>query len=150
MVGRFYYAFATGDYKNFSMGPKDAANMIKLVLYYTFITDDEPDWDGKYNLGQKGMYAAFAPLVLIQIYTGMILMWPANFAWWGGWLGGIKWVREAHYIVAWIFVYCVLAHMYLDFSEGMDGIETMFTGIRPVKEHHRRVSPAKHQAMKSM
>jgi Ni/Fe-hydrogenase 1 B-type cytochrome subunit len=149
LVGRLYYAFATGDYKNFSMGPKDMANMIKLVLYYLFITNEEPDWGGKYNPGQKGMYAAFAPLVLIQIYTGMILMWPANFAWWGGWLGGIKWVREVHYIVAWIFVYCVLAHMYLDFSEGMPGIVAMFTGIRPVKEHHRHVSPVVHREVKA-
>jgi Ni/Fe-hydrogenase 1 B-type cytochrome subunit len=141
LIGRLYYAFATGDYKNFSPKKTDMANMIKLIKYYLFITDEEPDWGEKYNPGQKGMYAAFAPLALIQIYTGMILYWPANFAWWGNWIGGIKWIREVHYIVAWIFVYCVLAHIYLDFTEGIVNIYGMFTGLRPVKVHH---APAVH------
>jgi Ni/Fe-hydrogenase 1 B-type cytochrome subunit len=138
LIGRLYYAFASGDYKNFSMGLKDGPNMLKLALYYLWITDEEPDWGGKYNPGQKGMYAAFAPLLLIQIYTGMILYWPAHFAWWGGWLGGIKWIREIHYIVAWVFVYCIVAHLYLDFSEGIANVVGMFTGKRPVHEHHHR------------
>jgi Ni/Fe-hydrogenase 1 B-type cytochrome subunit len=145
LVGRLYYAFATDDWKNFAMGPKDMANMLKLMLYYLFITNEEPDWGGKYNPGQKGMYAAFAPLLLIQIYTGMIMMWPGTFSSWALWLGGIKWIREVHYIVAWVFVYCVAAHLYLDFSEGWDNILGMFTGKRPVKVHHRHKSPLVHR-----
>jgi Ni/Fe-hydrogenase 1 B-type cytochrome subunit len=136
MIGRLYYAFVTGDYKNFAMGKKDPGNMIKLMMYYMFISDEEPDFGGKYNPGQKGMYASFVPLIIIQILTGMILYWPVTFAGWAIWIGGAKWIRLIHYIVCWIFVFFVAAHMYLDFSEGVPSIVAMFTGMRPVKAHH--------------
>jgi len=135
LIGRLYYAFATGDYKNFAMRKADMGNMIKLMKYYLFVSDEEPDFGEKYNPGQKGMYSAFAPLLVIQIFTGIILYWPSVFASWDVWIGGAKWIRIIHYIVAWIFVYCVAGHMYLDFTEGMANIYGMFSGLRPVKSH---------------
>ena len=135
LVGRLYDAFATGDYKNFAMSKTDPVNMMKLMMYYLFISNEEPDFGEKYNPGQKGMYATFAPLVIIQIITGIMLYWPTTFATWAVFIGGFKWVREIHYIVAWIFVYCVAGHLYLDFTEGIDNIYGMFTGLRPVRVH---------------
>ncbi len=136
LIGRLYYAFATGDYKNFAPKKTDLPNLIKMIKYYSFISDEEPDWGEKYNPGQKGMYATFVPLLLIQIYTGLILYLPGSLSGWADWIGGVKWIRLVHYIVAWIFVYCVTAHIYLDFTEGIANIWGMFTGVRPVKVHH--------------
>ncbi len=121
---------------------RDPVNMIKLMMYYLFISDEEPDFGEKYNPGQKGMYATFAPLVIIQIITGVILYWPSTFAGWAVLIGGDKWVREIHYIVAWIFVFCVAGHLYLDFTEGIANIYGMFTGLRPVKVHAVHGAPA--------
>lgn len=138
LIGRLYYAFATGDYKNFSPKKHDLANLVRMAKYYSFISDEEPEWGEKYNPGQKGMYAAFAPLLIIQILTGILLYWPGVFDNWAVWIGGLKWIRLIHYIVAWVFVYCVTAHVYLDFTEGIANIYGMLTGLRPVKSHAAR------------
>jgi len=53
-------------------------------------------------------------------------------------------IRIIHYIVAWIFVYCIAAHLYLDFSEGIANIVGMITGYRPADFHakHRKKKTA--------
>ena len=147
LVGRLYYAFASGDYKNFAMGQKDMANMLKLMLYYLFITDEEPDWGGKYNPGQKGMYAAFAPLLLIQIihrddHDAGQAPFPV------GRSGSAASSGSGRSTTSWpgSSSICVAAHMYLDFTEGMRQHLGMFTGTRPVKVHHRHESPLVHRA----
>ncbi len=146
LVGRLYYAFVTGDYKNFKPRFADIPNMFKLMKYYLFLSDELPDWGEKYNPGQKMMYAGFVPLLLIQIITGFILYMPTTLNSWAYWVGGANIVRIIHYAVAWIFVYCVAVHIYLDFSEGIANIKGMITGYRPADFHekHRKksVSPA--------
>ncbi|MDN5376272.1 MAG: Ni/Fe-hydrogenase 1 B-type cytochrome subunit, partial [Thermacetogenium sp.] len=108
--------------------------------------DELPDWGEKYNPGQKMMYAGFVPLLLIQIITGFILYFPTALNSWAYWVGGANIVRIIHYAVAWIFVYCVAVHIYLDFSEGIANIKGMITGYRPAdfhKQHQKKsVSPA--------
>lgn len=136
LIGRLYYAFVSGDCKNFKPRLLDIPNMGKLMKYYLFLTDELPDWGEKYNPGQKMMYAGFAPLLIIQIFTGFILYLPTTFGGWAYWLGGPNVIRIIHYVVAWLFVYCVAAHLYLDFTEGIANIVGMITGYRPAEFDH--------------
>jgi Ni/Fe-hydrogenase 1 B-type cytochrome subunit len=137
LLGRLYYAFISGDAKNFKPRSADIPNMGKLMKYYLFLTNDPPEFGEKYNPGQKMMYAGFAPLLIIQIFTGFILYLPTTFGSWAYWLGGPHVIRFIHYIVAWLFVYCVAAHLYLDFSEGIANIWGMITGWRPAQFGHK-------------
>ncbi len=137
LVGRLYYAFASGDYRNFRPRLKDIPNMVGLMKYYLFLSKELPDFGEKYNPGQKMMYSGFVPLLVIQIITGFILYFPTALNHWAAAVGGMHVVRAVHYIVAWIFVYCVLAHVYLDFSEGVANITGMITGYRPADFHAR-------------
>lgn len=137
LVGRLYYAFSTGDYKNFKPRGIDIWNMYRLTKYYLFLSDELPDFGEKYNPGQKMMYVGFVPLLIIQIITGFILYCPTALDHWAVWLGGAVVVRMVHYAVAWIFVYCVMAHLYLDFTEGFENIVGMITGYRSADFHAR-------------
>lgn len=137
VIGRIYYACASGDSKNFKLRFADFGNMIGLMKYYLFISDELPDFGEKYNPGQKSMYLTFVPLILIQGITGIILYWPTLFNHLGAFFGGAHVIRIVHYIVAWIFVYCIVVHLYLDFSEGWANIVGMITGHRPADFHHQ-------------
>jgi Ni/Fe-hydrogenase 1 B-type cytochrome subunit len=143
LIGRLYYAFISGDYKNFKPRLADFPNMFGLMKYYLFLSDELPDFGEKYNPGQKMMYAGFVPLIIIQIITGFILYWPTALNHWAAWFGGAMVVRIIHYAVAWIFVYCVAVHLYLDLSEGIASIAGMITGYRPADLHkqHQQKDP---------
>ncbi len=138
VVGRVYYAIVTGDAKNvwfdFKNDPKKFPSMIK---YYTFMADDHPYY-GKYNPGQKMMYSGFLFMVIIQVVTGFILYKP-QVAFWstmGDYLGGEIALRMVHLIITWLFVLAVVAHVYLDISEGVPVLKSMFTGKMPADFHH--------------
>ncbi len=128
VVGRVYYAIVAHDAKNIVYSPiKDTKKLPSMLKYYMFMADTHPYY-GKYNPGQKGMYTGWLFLALIQIITGFVLYKPNMFLALGGWLGGLIAIRVIHYVVNWLFVLSVLAHVYLDISEGIPVLKSMFTG----------------------
>ena len=136
VVGRLYYAFAMDDAKNIIFAPvEDTKKLPSMIKYYLFMADDHPYY-GKYNPGQKGMYTGVFVMAFIMILTGFILYKPLTFGFMAGWLGGFLVVRMIHYIITWIFVLCVMAHLYLDIAEGIPVLKSMFTGTMPADFHH--------------
>ncbi|MGE5398476.1 MAG: Ni/Fe-hydrogenase, b-type cytochrome subunit [Chitinophagales bacterium] len=136
VLGRVYYAIVTKDYKNVWVSPvKDAKNLPSMLKYYMFMADSHPYY-GKYNPGQKMMYSGWLFLALIQIITGFALYNPYTFAGLGHFLGGLIAVRVIHYVTTWLFVLSVLAHVYLDISEGIPVLKSMFTGNIPEDFEH--------------
>lgn len=136
VLGRVYYAIVTKDYKNVWFSPvKDIKNFPSMMKYYLFLADSHPDY-GKYNPGQKMMYSGWLGLALIQIITGFILYMPDTFGVVASWLGGPVVVRIIHLVVTWLFVLSVMAHVYLDLSEGIPVLMSMFTGKIPKGFHH--------------
>jgi len=138
VVGRVYYAIATGDYKNVWFDVKtDPGKFPSMIKYYTFLADDHPFY-GKYNPGQKMMYSTFLFMAIIQVITGFVLYKPQVLFWsqLGDYLGGEIALRMVHYIITWIFVLFVVAHVYLDMSEGIPVLKSMFTGKIPADFHH--------------
>lgn len=136
VLGRVYYAIVSKDYKNIWFSPKnDIKNFPSMIKYYLFLADSHPDY-GKYNPGQKMMYSGWLGLALVQIITGFILYKPDLFMALSGWLGGLIAIRVIHYIVTWLFVLSVVVHVYLDVSEGIPVLLSMFTGKIPRDFHH--------------
>jgi len=133
VILRVYYAIAAKDAKNIVFNPKtDIPNLPSMMKYYLFMSDSHPYY-GKYNPGQKAMYTGWLVMALIQIITGFILYKP-QVAFWatlGDYLGGDIAIRMVHLIVTWLFVLTVLAHVYLDISEGVPVLKSMFTGKIP-------------------
>ena len=138
VVGRVYYAIATGDYKNVWFDVKtDPGKFPSMIKYYTFLADDHPFY-GKYNPGQKMMYSTFMFMAIIQAITGFVLYKPQVLflSQMGDYLGGEIALRMVHYIITWIFVLFIVAHVYLDMSEGVPVLKSMFTGKIPADFHH--------------
>lgn len=136
LVMRIYFAIATKDYKNIVYQPiKDTMKLPSMLLYYTFFKKSHPYY-GKYNPGQKAMYTGWVFMALLQIITGFVLYMPNTFAAVGGFMGGLVAVRLIHYIVTWLFVLSVMAHVYLDMSEGIPVLMSMFTGKMPADFDH--------------
>lgn len=113
---------------------KDTLWLPSLAKYYLFLSDTHPDY-GKYNPGQRAMYTGLIFMVLVQIITGFILLFPNSWVGLAGFLGGYIVVRIIHLVVTWIFLLCILVHVYLDFAEGLPGIKSIFTGKIPADFH---------------
>lgn len=136
VVGRVYYAIVAKDAKNIVFNIKeDTPKFPSMIKYYMFMADSHPYY-GKYNPGQKMMYTGWLALALIQIITGFVLYKPNTFEALGGFLGGLIAVRMIHLITTWLFVLSVLAHVYLDISEGIPVLKSMFTGKLPADFDH--------------
>jgi Ni/Fe-hydrogenase 1 B-type cytochrome subunit len=71
-----------------------------------------------------------------MIITGFIMYKPLTFGFMASWIGGFLVVRIIHYVITWIFVLCILAHLYLDIAEGIPVLKSMFTGKIPTDFHH--------------
>lgn len=137
VVGRVYYAIVAKDAKNVVFNPiPDIKNLPSMLKYYLFLSDSHPDY-GKYNPGQKMMYTGWLVLAILMIITGFILYKPALFMGLGGTLGGLAAVRIIHYIINWLFVLSVIVHIYLDLSEGIPVLLSMFTGKIPKGFHDK-------------
>ena len=104
------------------------------------MSDSHPDY-GKYNPGQRGMYTGLILFVFIMIFTGFILLFPNSFVGLAAFFGGYIVIRIIHLAVTWIFILCILVHVYLDMVEGLPGLMSMFTGKIPEdyhsKAHHK-------------
>lgn len=134
-VGQIYYRFVADDWKNVAFRPiKDTLYLPSMIKYYLFLADDHPDY-GKYNPGQRGMYMGIVFMAFVQIITGFVLYNQNAFLVVSGWLGGMIAIRVIHYVITWILVLCVLAHVYLDISEGIPVLVSMVTGKIPKGFH---------------
>lgn len=135
VIGRVYYAIVAKDAHNIVFRPiKDTRNFPSMIKYYLFMADSHPYY-GKYNPGQKMMYTGWLIMALVQIITGFVLYAPNTFPGWGAFWGGLIAVRVIHYVVNWLFVLSVVVHVYLDVSEGIPVLLSMFTGKIPAGAH---------------
>ena len=133
-AGRVWYAIYTKDYRNVWFRLRDFKDFGSLTKYYLFISNKHPDY-GKYNPGQKLMYTGVLFMIIIQVITGFILYMPGPLAGWAYALGGPLVIRMIHYCVTWLFVLCILVHVYLDVAEGIPVLKSMFSGKIPEDFH---------------
>ena len=127
VIGRIYYAFAGGDYKDLMVRPRDFIDMRLVAAYYVGLLKPKPDW-GKYNPGQRIVYTGLVPILAIQAITGFALYSLPGFDWVASLFGSIAYVRLLHLLISWVFVSIVALHIYLSLLAGWGTFSSMFTG----------------------
>lgn len=142
LIWRLWYAFFSSrrDYREFAITRQDIVTAPKVILYYIFVKPSKPHL-GKYNVMQKGTYIAFAPLLIIQAFTGFALVTqPILFGysprdvlvgWWlGALVGSVDlagwYARIVHYIVNWLFIIFTTIHVYLSVTEDFPAFLNFF------------------------
>ncbi len=151
LLWRLWYAFASAqrDYREFAITKQDIVTAPKVVLYYIFVKPSKPHL-GKYNVMQKGTYILFAPLLVIQAFTGFALIATPLIAgtsprdwlvgWWLGELVGSTdlagwYMRIVHYIVNWLFIIITTIHVYLSVTEDFPAFLNFF-GLSVFDRNH--------------
>lgn len=130
--GRVYYSFfgKYRDFPEFALGPKDWKPFWETVRYYLFL--GPLIHRNKYNPMQKTAYLFLILLGLIQAATGLAMLWPKS-----GWAfvnavtDGLAGSWFTHYLVAWIFIFIIIIHLYLVFTEPTSSVRLMLFGIAP-------------------
>jgi len=138
-VVRFYYSFfgKHKDYKEFFLNKSDLKTFIPQIKYYLFMGKHPKT--GKYNPLQKCAYILMPILAVCQIITGFILYGPVKFAAIADWVGGIAAVRGIHYVVTWLFILIIAAHLYLVFTEAFPQLRLMLFGKADEDEDEKPV-----------
>lgn len=147
LVWRLWYAFGSKrrDYREFALTKRDLTTALQVVSYYIFLKPSKPHL-GKYNVMQKSVYIAFAPMLVIQALTGFMIwrlqlplidtsvqalvagLTSATFVWW---------MRTVHYIMNWLFIIFTTIHVYLSVSEDFPAFLNFFgLGFLDKKGHH--------------
>ncbi|MBO8125714.1 MAG: cytochrome b/b6 domain-containing protein [Firmicutes bacterium] len=125
-IARLYYNIAEKTYKNYLFTKADLREMPRLLKYYLFLTDEEPTY-AVFNPGQKLMYLAWQPLLLVQAISGWLLYDVTRFQpiWLSDWLLSLNTLRTFHYLVAILFTITTAAHLYLVLSEDLEKLKYM-------------------------
>ncbi len=151
LIWRLWYAFFSQrrDYKEFAITKQDIVTAPKVILYYIFIKPSKPHL-GKYNVMQKATYILFAPLLIVQAFTGFALVTaPIIFGysprdilvgWWLGALVGSTdlagwYMRIVHYIINWLFIIFTTIHVYLSVTEDFPAFLNFF-GLSAFDREH--------------
>ncbi len=142
LVWRLWYAFMSSrrDYKEFAVTKQDIVTAPKVIMYYIFVKPSKPHL-GKYNVMQKMTYTIFAPLLILQAFTGFALLDELQFFGTNmsdvliGWnLGALVastsmaiWImRIVHYIINWLFIILTTIHVYLSVTEDFPAFLNFF------------------------
>ena len=128
-----YRFYVLGTYKTSMPHPiKNRRELIQSIKYYLFIEDSEPisvTGDRKeYGELQKLTYTSVFIISGMQIVLGFFLYWPETFMGLSAVLGGLQWVRYLHYLIAWMFVFFTMVHLYMVFVEGLKRFKKMILG----------------------
>jgi len=132
MVYKIYYVLVTGEIRELLFTFKDVIELPALATHYLygiFVGRKKKDW-GKFNPGQKFIYTVWPLLLVLQAITGFALYWPGLFAPFNAVLGGLGYVKLWHFIISWMFILTMAAHIYLGSTGATlwDYYKSMFTG----------------------
>ncbi len=127
LIWKVYHAIVTGYYKTIWFYWRHLKGMPKLAAYYLWMTDEEPK-EGHLNHGQRMTYTLWLFLLIFEAITGFALYGMPQFGWAPQYLAGLNWVRELHFLGAWLFVITTLIHVYLGFYAGTHLLRGIITG----------------------
>lgn len=125
-VARIYYNIAEKTYKNYLITKADMREFPKLSKYYLFLSDELPTY-AIFNPGQKIMYLAWQPLLLVQAISGWLLYDSIRFQplWLSSWILNLNTLRTFHYLVAILFTITTAVHLYLVLTEDFEKLKYM-------------------------
>lgn len=125
-IARIYYNIAEKTYKNYLFTKADAREMGHLARYYLLLTDQIPTY-AVFNPGQKLMYLAWQPLLLVQAISGWLLYDSIRFQrfWIASGILSLNTLRTFHFLVAVLFTITTAAHLYLVLTEDFEKLKYM-------------------------
>jgi Thiosulfate reductase cytochrome B subunit (membrane anchoring protein) len=97
------------------------------ITYYLFLRDREPLFN-KYNPLQIISYFLLFVISSLQAVLGFALYWPVRLHAVVGVFGGEMGLRQAHYLLAWVFIAFTMLHLYLVLSQPLARTRSMVTG----------------------
>lgn len=139
-VFRIYLAFAGKYGRHIMFSWQDLKKVPALFKYNLFLSNKEPDYTTKYNVGQKIVYSSWVLLIIVQIITGFILYYPGQMYKGALDMGGFMMIRLIHNAVFWYFACTITLHVYLEFAEGGKTFMAMITGYTSTDVHPESVS----------
>lgn len=126
---RLYYSLITKDIYEFLFRPRDMKLLPGVIKYYLFISNSLPK-AGKYNPGQRIMYNFWFLMLLAQVVTGFMIYLPDSFGTYIRLAGGPGFVRQFHFMVAWLFIITVAGHVYLAITSGWSTVKSIIIGVK--------------------
>jgi Ni/Fe-hydrogenase 1 B-type cytochrome subunit len=122
-----YYSLISKHYREVIFSFRDI-RFIPSFFRYIFFLNKNPGYYGKYNPGQKAIYTFWLMLILLQIFTGFMLFLPDTFGYFIKLTSGLNKIRQAHYLVTWLFISTIPIHIYFAITEDPAKLQSMFTG----------------------
>lgn len=110
-------------------GRSDWQKLSSFWRYTFFITETHPDY-GRYNPGQKLLFALWSLAIIWAGISGLLLADVAPAGLGIQWLGGLPLLRLGHAALVVVFGTTVLLHIYLALTESPEHLQAMFTGWR--------------------
>jgi Ni/Fe-hydrogenase 1 B-type cytochrome subunit len=135
VIARIYFAYAVGDYRNFSFHRGDRKKFVQLMAYYLFLANEAPYEETKYNVGQRLIYVSWIYAWLMEAITGLVLANPhhGSSVLITAYFGGLQMVRFVHYVLAVYFTVTIIVHIYLATTSDLAKFQAMISGFVRVK-----------------
>ncbi len=127
VLGRFYYAVATGDYHNLLFRLRDFRQVPALLRFTFFLQDRSPDQE-KYNVGQKFLFTSWFIVFVLVALSGVILYQPDPWEVILPFVGGLQGMRYFQFTVALFFALTIFLHVYLAAIDDPARLQAIFTG----------------------
>jgi len=139
-VFHVYQFFAAGKWRTAGPTLSNLKSTGGTIKYYLFLTDRKPLFN-KYNPLQIITYFLLFAISAVQAVLGFALYWPMRLPVVVDAFGGLMGVRQAHYILAWVFIAFTAAHLYLVLTQPLTLTRSMVTGSYWRRAKGQRVSP---------
>lgn len=139
-VFHVYQFFSTGKWRTAGPIPSNLKSTGSTIKYYLFLTDRKPLYE-KYNPLQIITYFLLFAISAVQAVLGFALYWPVRLHVLVNAFGGLMSLRQAHYILSWVFISFTAAHLYLVLTQPSALTRSMVTGSYWRRAKDQRVNP---------